>query len=358
MGDKAIDPVIKSKSLPDTLVIDLINDLSDLGVRDIYFTGGGEPFMHPRILDFMRHIKQKGIHLDMSTNFTLVDEKIAEQLVDIGIDHMNLSLWAGSGETYAKQHPNKDLETFKKMGAIIDHIVAFKKAKGVTLPALGMYNVINTYNYHEVDQMLEFAFRHRMDDIQFTPVDTMPERTDCLALTPEHLNELIVKFKKMPELKRTLEQKYSHGLEIINYETFLRRIDNKDAQMGNYDASILDDLPSCYAGWSFARVLANGDVNSCLKSFKIPVGNIHESGFKDIWFGEKQNQFRSHTLDYDKDDPYLKNIGNDRFTDGQGCHKCCDNVGLNIFIHQELSELTPGTKQMLKLFRLFHRNSG
>lgn len=52
-----------------------------MGTREIYFTGGGEPFMHPRILDIMRFIKRRGIHLDMSTNFTLVDASVAEQLV-------------------------------------------------------------------------------------------------------------------------------------------------------------------------------------------------------------------------------------------------------------------------------------
>lgn len=352
LGDKAMDHVTKKKSLSYETAIKLIDELDDLGVRDIYFTGGGEPFMHPRILDIMRHIKKKGIHLDMSTNFTLINKEIAEQLVDIGVDHMTLSLWAGTPETYAKQHPNKDMKTFLKIEKMIDYIVKLKKEKGTTSPALEMYNVINIYNYHEVNKMLELAFKHRMNDISFTPVDTVPDRTDKLKLRAEHLKILAEKIRAMPEKILVSEKKYGHQLLFKNYDSFLRRIENPDAENANYDTDILDSLPSCYAGWAFARVLATGDVNSCLKSFKIPVGSIYEKSFKEIWFGEKQQKFREHTIDYDKNDPYFKNMGNDRATEGQGCYKCCDNLGLNMSVHARISELGYGKRQLLKIASL------
>ncbi|MEE8480277.1 MAG: radical SAM protein, partial [Desulfobacterales bacterium] len=63
LGDKAMAPAIKNKSLSFETAIKLIDELDELGVRAIYFTGGGEPFMHPQILDIMRHIKAKKIHL-------------------------------------------------------------------------------------------------------------------------------------------------------------------------------------------------------------------------------------------------------------------------------------------------------
>ena len=65
----------------------------------------------------------------------------------------------------------------------------------------------------------------------------------------------------------------------------------ESAEVANYDAEILNQMPSCYAGWSFARILATGEVNSCLKSFKMPVGNIFESSFPEIWQNEKQEEY-------------------------------------------------------------------
>ena len=353
LGDKAMPPAIRNKSLDYGTVIKLIDELDEMGVRAIYFTGGGEPFMHPQILNIMRHVKKKGIHLDMSTNFTLVDEKSAEELIDIGIDHMNLSLWAGTPETYARLHPNKSRETFIKMAAVIDYIVKLKNQRKTTAPAIGMYNVVSCYNYQEARKMIEFAFAHKFDDILFTPVDTVPDRTDSLMLNARQRGWLAADIRKLSGNIKELEDKHNHQLEFKDYHNFLRRLENKNAACDNYDSDILKSFPSCYAGWSFARVLATGDVNSCLKSFKMPIGNIYINSFKEIWLSAKQHEFRRHTIKYDRDDPYFNNMGNDLLTKDQGCDKCCDNLGINIAIHEKIMALGFGKKQLLNIARLF-----
>lgn len=352
IGDKGMDSETRSKSLSKETVLRLIEDLDNMGTRTIYFTGGGEPFMHPHILDFMRVIKKRNIHLDMSTNFTLVTKKIAEELVELGIDHMNLSLWAATPETYAVQHPNKTTDTFRHMTEVIDHIGDLKTWRGLNSPALCMYNVINRENYFEVAEMLEYAYAHRMNYISFVPVDTVPDCTDSIGLTEEHLKSLAGQIEQFPSLMEKFSRQYNHQVGISHIDTFAARVQSSTAESAEYDAGLLQTMPSCYAGWSFARILANGDVNSCLKSFKIPVGNIHEKSIKEIWFGEKQQEFRNHTIDYDIRDPYFLDMGNDRMTKEQGCIKCCDNLGLNMSIHGELEKLNPLKKILIRLATL------
>ncbi|MBU0486063.1 MAG: radical SAM protein [Proteobacteria bacterium] len=352
LGDKAMRAEIKNKFLPFEVVIKLVDELDALGARDLYFTGGGEPFMHPRILDIMRHIKSKGMRLDMSTNFTLVTKEIAEQLIEIGVDHMNISLWAATPETYSKLHPNKNEQTFLKMTEIIDFINARKAEKQTLKPALGMYNVITSESYLEIIDMLEFAHLHRMNDINFVPVDTMPGKTDVLSLNAKQRQELSELVATLPAKRLEFQEKYQHEVLISNLEMFAQRIRSDSADEANYDAELLSSMPSCYAGWSFARILATGEVNSCLKSFKIPVGNIFESSFPEIWFGAKQHEFRAHTIDYDINDPYLKSMGNDMQTEGQGCMKCCDNLGLNMSVHEKMIDLDLPKKILIRLANL------
>lgn len=357
IGDKAITPEVKKKQLSYETVIGLIDELAAMGVRDIYFTGGGEPFMHPGILDFMRHIKQKGMRFDMSTNFTLVTKDIAEELVEIGVDHMNISLWSATPTTYVVQHPSKSEETFHKMTEVIDYIGELKRKKGVNQPALGMYNVINAYNYQEVTQMFEYAFQHGLNDISYVPVDTVPDRTDSLQIQARQRDELAVWVAELPEKREVYRKKYKHDVVFANLELFGQRIESKDIECSNYDGELLSTLPSCYAGWSFARILANGDVNSCLKSFKTPVGNIHQESFTDIWFGEKQQEFRKHTIEYDLDDPYFKRMGNDRMTREQGCYKCCDNLGMNQTIHEKMVALNYPKELIIKLVTMISKKN-
>jgi MoaA/NifB/PqqE/SkfB family radical SAM enzyme len=210
--------------------------------------------------------------------------------------------------------------------------------------------VINSYNYHEIDQMLEYAFFHRMNDVHFTPVDIIPDRTESLALAADQRDALLRKLSRFPKVAKALEKKYNHCAHIIHLDNFIKRIENKGADTGDYDTELLDGLSSCYAGWAFARVLATGDVNSCLKSFKIPIGNIHKKSFKQIWLGEKQKQFRQHTRHYDPFDRFFLNMGNDRSTDNQGCIKCCDNLGLNMSIQEKMSKLSPIGRILVSTF--------
>ena len=347
LGDREMDSKTKAKTLPFERVIHLVDELDAMGVREIHFTGGGEPFMHPRILDIMKHVKNKRIEVGMNTNFTLVDKKIARQLVDIGIDRMIISLWAATPAIYEKLHPNKSGATFKAMGAILDYINQLKKQKNTAYPKLEMYNVISIYNYHELHQMLEFAFLHKMNGITFTPVDTIPGKTESLEVCGEAKRNLVESINKLPETEVCLEDKYPHHKININSKIFQQRIHESDN--ANYDCSFLESMASCYAGWNFARILADGEVNFCLKSFKMPVGNIYEKSFEEIWTGTKQNQFRRHTINYDCRDPFLKDIGNYRFADNQGCYKCCDNLEMNISIHKEIMALGPNRKKMLQV---------
>lgn len=353
IGDKAMTAEVKKQNLDHDTVMNLIDELANLGTRDIYFTGGGEPFMHPEILDFMRYIKSKGIRLGMSTNFTLVTKDIAKELVDLGIDHMNLSLWSASAKMYVTQHPSKSEETFEKMTESIDYIHELKTRKRTKKTKLGMYNVINALNYHEVTDMLEYAFQHKFHDISFVPVDTVPDRTDSLRLNIEHLKNLSRMLDEFPAKKKEFRKKYNHDVQFANLDVFRNRIKSDTVQESNYDGEMLSALPSCYAGWSFARILASGDVNSCLKSFKLPVGNIREQSFTDIWFGAKQEEFRKHTINYDIQDPYFRRMGNDRMTVDQGCYKCCDNIGLNLSIHEKMTQLGGPSKLLLKLATKF-----
>lgn len=353
IGDKAMTAEVRKQKLDHGTVISLIDELATLGTRDIYFTGGGEPFVHSQILEFMRYIKKKGIRLGMSTNFTLVTKDVAEELVDIGIDHMNISLWSASPKMYVIQHPSKSEKTFELMTESIDYINELKSKRRLKTPRLGMYNVINALNYHEVPAMLEYAFCHKFNDISFVPVDTVPGRTDTLQLQQEHLQELNQMIAEFPLRRKELKKKYRHDVQFANLDIFQKRIQSNEVQQSNYDGEMLSSLPSCYAGWSFARILANGDVNSCLKSFKMPVGNIRENTFTDIWLGAKQQEFREHTIDYDIHDPYFRTMGNDRMTQEQGCYKCCDNLGLNLSIHEKVVQLGWAEKLVLKLVTKF-----
>lgn len=330
VGFHTMDEETRKKQLPRKVAFRLINDLASMGTRQIYFTGGGEPFMHPDAIELMEHVKKKGMQCDMSTNFTLINEEKAKRLVNAGIDHINCSMWAGTAEAYEKTHPNRTAKDFYKVEKMIMYLNRIKN----DLPKVTIYNVISTQNYDDFDNMVEFAFKVKADAVNFTPTDVVPGFTDSLMLDKKQAIRLKKDVEKIWDKINLWEKKYKHKIEFQDYELFLKRISSENADKGIYDREVIGKIP-CYAGFSFLRVLATGEVNSCLKSGRIPIGNIHKGSIKNIWKSKEQNRFRKHTLNYKIDDPFFHNIGNTT-QKGNGCLYCCDNIGWNTIFHKEV----------------------
>jgi MoaA/NifB/PqqE/SkfB family radical SAM enzyme len=330
-------PLLKEKRsgrdyLPLLLVKDLIDELGRMRVSEIYYSGGGEPFMHPDIIEILRYTKSKNIRTHVNTNFTLVNKRDIDQLIDIGVDFLTISLWAATPEVYVATHPNKQKADFNR---IIDNLSYLNQRK-TGRPQVKLYNVIFNMNYHQLQQMVELAQATASESVEFALIDTMPGATDKLALTEREIVQLR---QQAHQVKDKFINNCSAGNNVIlfQFEQFLRRLSvSRDVQEARYDRNIINSMP-CYIGWLFARITANGQLHSCLKAHRIPTGSLYESSFADIWNSQNQFYFRKKTLNCDKSDPFFRLIGNDSQTQEAGCYKSCDDIGRNRWMHQKIS---------------------
>jgi MoaA/NifB/PqqE/SkfB family radical SAM enzyme len=74
-----VDPWLAPMAAED--VVHRVDEAARLGAREVYFTGG-EPFLHPRILDFLDHALAR-LPATVLTNGTLIGEQTADRLADI-----------------------------------------------------------------------------------------------------------------------------------------------------------------------------------------------------------------------------------------------------------------------------------
>ena len=332
----------KSAELPFEKIRSLLDELSEMGTKRIFLAGGGEPFIHPGIFKILAYIKEKGMSIDMNTNFTLIDEKSVKKIISLGVDHINVSLWAGNAKTYCKTHPNKDKKTFLKIEKMLKLLSKTKDLK----PVINIYNVLLNLNYHEFKSMLEFGFKVKADTIDFVLVDVIPGKTDKLLLNATQRKELISELEKTDAYLKRFKEKYKHNLQIPLFEQFKRRVLNPNMTKGIYENNIIESIP-CYAGWSFTRISATGNVDPCLKAHKISVGNIYEKSFNKIWSDKKQKEFRKKTFVKIKKGPYFSMIGEDS-SKKSGCYFSCDNLGLNFETHEKIRKFSSKNK----LFKL------
>jgi len=348
--DKRIPYNIENQALPFGLVRDLIDDAVDMGTKEVYIAGGGEPFMHPNIMEIVEYIKKKGLVCHLNTNFTLVNKEKAKRLVELGVNFMNISIWAGTAKTYSDLHPNKTEETFCQLEEVLTYMNSIKR----DIPYVKAYMVISNMNYFEIYEMIEFARRTRSESIEFTMVDTIPDRTDSLLLSEEQRSWLYEQCKYIWDEYQKDES--PNKLILFKFDQFMRRISGKHTLTGEHDKNIIDKLP-CTVGWVFARVLADGNVNFCLKAHRIPVGNVYEHSFRELWCSARQKKFRKTTNVYKKEGAFFALIGNDPKAK-VGCYKSCDDLGRIMHIDDRMKALKPRQKAILKGAQLYFRLTG
>ena len=362
-------PLLEDKAMPDwerklTLPLDLLksvfDDLGKMGgLRQVKLVGGGEPFMHPDILKIVEYIKNKdrNIEIDINTNFSLVDEKTIERLLELEVNSFTVSIWAGTPEVYVAVHPNQTERTFYRIKDMLKFIFEQKKKLNRSHPKIIIHDVIFNLNYKDLEHMLSFALDVGADDIQFVPMDPVKRKTEILLFNDlernEFLNKLFIMRKRYDA--KSFRYIFEDGKSVLlsDFNGFIRRIETLDTTTGAYDEIVVEKIP-CYIGWLFARIMTTGNVVPCCKGHRMPLGNIYKDRFRDIWFSKPYGEFRYNCLNLPKSNPYFSKIGNDAIIK-VGCYNC-DNLSQNIPIHNNISLLKSKNPHLISFCRYLLKN--
>src|SRR3989338_934205 len=186
LKEKKLSNAVKMQYLPFGLVKSLLDEISIMGVTEIYYSGRGEPFTYPYIMDLLEYTKRKGLICYVNTNFTLLDKEKINHIFDIGVDFLTVSIWAATAQTYVKTHPNKTEEDFYRIKENLAYLNMHKRNK----PQVKLYNVIFNMNYFEIEKMIDFAIDTKSEFMEFALADTIPDATDILTLNERQLCEL------------------------------------------------------------------------------------------------------------------------------------------------------------------------
>ncbi|MDD5119813.1 MAG: radical SAM protein [Candidatus Omnitrophica bacterium] len=317
-------PLLNSKENKDFLDIEpsilkrFIREAKKSGTREVCFSGGGEPFLYEHIWEILEFTQKNSMPFRINTNFTLLSKRDIKRLLSYNkLASLTVSIWAPDAGLYSELH-GRNKESFD---SLISNLRFLNKLKTPRLNVI-VYSVMTSMNYFASKALTNLARETGCSGIEFALIDAIPANTDSLLLNENQLSYLKSDFLG---LIRQAED-FGKAFKIINKELFLRRLSCPGASCGEYDAFV-DRIP-CYSGWVFLRLRANGDLNSCLKSHKIPIGNIYNESFLSIWNNASQQEFRRKCLALPKDKEYFKVFGNGNSA-GIGCRRSCDNIFSN-----------------------------
>ncbi len=125
---------------------DMIRQLADFGVPVLLFSGG-EPLLRTDVFDNAALARSLGIRTVLSTNGTLITERVAERLKEAGFSYIGISL-DGIGALNDKFRG--------KPGAFDAAKRAFEICKAVGLRS-GLRMTLTRHNYSQIEQVFEFV---------------------------------------------------------------------------------------------------------------------------------------------------------------------------------------------------------
>ncbi len=336
----------KDSYLPKDIFLKAVDGLAELGTEEIAFSGGGEPFLHPDIFEIIERIKKRGLSCSVYTNLIPLKGSDVKRLVELGVDHLTCSIWAGDAQTYVKTHPGFSEKTFEKVKRTLMEIKNIKERLGVAKPEISINNVIFNRNYRTIGKMIDFGFEVGANKMRFTPADVVTGGTESLALSEEQkkeLAEIMAEYNLDSSVVKMMKRGDSEML-FVDLPQFTGRVEYEGDV--SYDHDVIENI-ACTIGWSFLIIYPNGDVIPCCVGNGYPMGNLLTNSIKEIWQSTRYRRFRQNARDMDKRDPYFKNID---------CLRRCDNLVEITYYNKTLKD--PMASFLITFFSTFSKILG
>lgn len=254
------DSVDRQDQIPWEKMQEIISDISEMGVKAVTFSGGGEPLVYPHIVETMQRVLDAGIDLSIITNGQLLKGERAEVLAKA--KWVRISFDSADAGTYSRvrQIP---LEAFDE---VCENIRRFAEIKSESCE-LGVNFVINHENTDQVYDMAAMVKELGANHIKFTA-----RVTKDLFAYHEPFRENVI-----GQIHRAKDELEGEGFRVINkYE-------------GDFDSALVFHrcYDKCYINRIFTVIAADSKVYFCHDKAYVSdgvVGDLHGQSFKDLWF--------------------------------------------------------------------------
>lgn len=219
----------------------------------------GELKLYPHWREALAYIKSKpNLRVYFSTNGSDWTDDDIEYLLDIGIDHIQVSLNGHNIETHGKVRLNKE---FNKVASTALRLVKRRIERGLDKPFVQVCNIFNDRTIPEIPAYVEF----------------WQKRVDCVFINPENKIEkenqnkqFIMEFAPLP-LSEEIEQ------------------------------------PPCSMLRDYIWIDAGGDTHLCIGAKTLQTGDIYESSVEEILNAPLRRQVLTDHILGKYDNPVCRN---------------------------------------------------
>jgi radical SAM protein with 4Fe4S-binding SPASM domain len=141
----------------------LIASVINMGIRGVYFSGGGEPTLYPKLGSYISELYDNGVECAIITNGSCFESM---GLIPIAnkLNYIAVSVPAVDDVTY------KEITKTDNLGKVLELPGQIKAAHGAASPIVGSRIIITNQNYKEVSNFLRIIKDSKFDYALFKAV--------------------------------------------------------------------------------------------------------------------------------------------------------------------------------------------
>ncbi len=246
------------EELPRDVLLACLGKAAAAGVFSVNF-GGGEPLLHPGLLEIARHASGSGLRISLNSNGWLIDRDTAAALRDAGFTRVGISI---------DSHLPRVHDRFRGVdGSHGRAVAALRHLAGAGI-ATSISTVICRINHTAIDDLVTFAREQGVGQLNF-------HNFKCSGLGLSHRDELDLSPAEWREFYRgaLAARERESGLDVSLDDPII-------ALLGARDAGSLVKGSVC--GKLSLNIKTNGDMTPC-GFIPVVIGNIVRDDLKQVW---------------------------------------------------------------------------
>ncbi|HZK18536.1 MAG TPA: putative heme d1 biosynthesis radical SAM protein NirJ1 [Clostridia bacterium] len=256
----------------------LIDDLAEFKVPVLLFSGG-EPLARPDLLELASYAVGKGIRCVISTNGTLIDRRMAENIKSAGIGYVGISL-DGIGERNDK---------FRGREGAFDKALNGIRNCRLVGQRVGLRFTISKYNYDQVDDIFDLVEREEIPRVCFYHLVYSGRGKEIMKDDISHRDTRAV----LDLIMKRTEGFFSGGKnkEILTVDNhadgvyIYLKLREQDPVRAERALHLLKQNGGNRSGIAIGQVDWRGEVHPDQFTQNYPLGNVKETPFREIWTG-------------------------------------------------------------------------
>jgi MoaA/NifB/PqqE/SkfB family radical SAM enzyme len=277
-------PTKKRIDIPKNRLIAVLKNAKELGVENITICGGGEPFFYRQdILSIMRLVKKLGMEGCITTNGTLLTEKMVKDIVLMKWDEVIFSIDSPTARTHdlIRGVPGAFKKSVKSMGWCRE----YKKKYGLKNLKIKINMVLMNKNYDDLIGMVDLARKMGCNDISFQVMYINTKEAENLELNREQRNQVIKKINIINSYAEDAGIVTNLDDLLVNLLPLKSDVRYKLLIPANEEMNNSVVSAPCYEPWLSANIYSDGRIGPCPRITEKSIINISGCSLRKIWYG-------------------------------------------------------------------------